>query len=60
MKQIAAKLGVSPSSVFHWTRDIELTDEQRRRNIAYHYWLKILELPPLCLRGLNQPLPHLD
>jgi hypothetical protein len=32
MKQIAARLGVSPSSVSLWTRDIELTPEQRQRN----------------------------
>jgi hypothetical protein len=34
LKQIAAKLGVSVSSVHGWTRDIELTDEQRSRNLA--------------------------
>jgi hypothetical protein len=33
IKRIAGMLGVSPSSVFHWTRDIELTPEQRLRNI---------------------------
>jgi len=27
-KKIAAELGISPSSAFHWTRDIELTQEQ--------------------------------
>jgi hypothetical protein len=32
MKQIAALLGVSVSTVSLWTRDIELTSEQRRRN----------------------------
>lgn len=32
LKQIAARLGVSASSVHSWTRDIELTPEQRRRN----------------------------
>jgi hypothetical protein len=34
-KKIAAQLGVSPSSVFHWTRDIQITEEQRRRNLAH-------------------------
>jgi transposase-like protein len=34
-KRIAKRLGVSPSSVFHWTRDIEITEEQRRRNLAH-------------------------
>jgi hypothetical protein len=33
MKQIAATLGVSVSSVSLWTRDIELTNEQRARNL---------------------------
>ena len=33
MKRIAARLGVSPSSVSLWTRDIELTPEQRHRNL---------------------------
>lgn len=33
VKQIAAKLGVSVSSVSLWTRDIELTVEQRKRNL---------------------------
>lgn len=33
IKRIAATLGVSPSSVFHWTRDIELTAEQKWRNV---------------------------
>ena len=33
MKQIAALLGVSVSSVSIWTRDIEITAEQRQRNI---------------------------
>jgi hypothetical protein len=32
MKQIATKLHVSPGTVHRWTRDIELTPEQRRRN----------------------------
>lgn len=32
VKQIAARLGVSPSSVSLWTRDIRLTPEQRERN----------------------------
>jgi hypothetical protein len=32
MKRIAARLGVSASSVSLWTRDIELTPEQRHRN----------------------------
>jgi hypothetical protein len=31
-KQIAARLGVSPGTAHAWTRDIELTAEQRRRN----------------------------
>jgi hypothetical protein len=34
MKQIAALLGVSVSSVSLWTREIELTPEQRHRNTA--------------------------
>ena len=34
LKQIAVQLGVSVSSVHGWTRDIELTDEQRVRNLA--------------------------
>lgn len=34
-KRIAAKLGVSASSVFHWTRDIAITDAQRRRNLIH-------------------------
>jgi hypothetical protein len=33
MKRIAAKLGVSVSSVSGWTRDIELTQEQHERNL---------------------------
>ena len=33
IKRIAAQLGVSPSSVHYWTRGIELTDEQRERNL---------------------------
>jgi hypothetical protein len=32
MKEIAARLGVSPSSVSLWTRDIALTATQRARN----------------------------
>jgi hypothetical protein len=32
-KRIAAQLGVSPSSVFNWTQDIELTPEQREANL---------------------------
>jgi transposase-like protein len=32
-KRIAALLDVSPSSVVNWTRDIELTPEQRHRNL---------------------------
>lgn len=32
IKRIAAHLGVSPSSVLYWTRDIKLTPEQRERN----------------------------
>jgi Homeodomain-like domain-containing protein len=31
-KRIAAELGVSVNSAYRWTRDIELSDEQRRRN----------------------------
>jgi hypothetical protein len=33
MKQIATQLGVSPSSVYLWTRDIEITPAQRARNM---------------------------
>jgi hypothetical protein len=33
MKQIAAQLGVSVSSVSLWTADIEITEEHRRRNL---------------------------
>lgn len=33
MKRIAARLGVSVATVHAWTSDIELTDEQRRRNL---------------------------
>jgi transcriptional regulator with XRE-family HTH domain len=32
LKQIAARLNVSPSSVVRWTTDIELTEEQWQRN----------------------------
>lgn len=32
IKRIAARLGVAPSSVLYWTRDITLTPEQRLRN----------------------------
>jgi hypothetical protein len=32
MKRIATKLGVSPGTVHAWTKDIELTPEQRRKN----------------------------
>ena len=32
IKRIASRLGVSPSSVLYWTRDIALTPEQRERN----------------------------
>ena len=32
MKQIAARLGVSPASVHLWTRDIEIADSHRTRN----------------------------
>jgi len=34
MKQIAAKLGVSVGSVHLWTADIEISEEQRERNLA--------------------------
>jgi transposase-like protein len=34
IKRIAAKLDVSPSSVFNWTRDIELTPEQHALNLG--------------------------
>ena len=34
LKRIAAELGVSLSSVSIWTRDIEITEEQRRRNLT--------------------------
>ena len=34
LKQIAAQLGVSVSTVHGWTRDIELTAAQRARNLA--------------------------
>ncbi len=33
IKRIARRLGVSPSSVSCWTRDIELTAEQQERNL---------------------------
>jgi hypothetical protein len=33
IKRIAALLGVSPSSVHRWTRDIELSAEHRHRNL---------------------------
>jgi hypothetical protein len=32
-KRIAARLGVSPSSAYAWTNDIQLTDEQREANL---------------------------
>src|SRR5689334_7378487 len=32
-KRIAARLNVSPSSVHGWTKDIELTDEQKLANL---------------------------
>lgn len=31
-KRIATELGISPSTVYLWTRDVELTEEQRERN----------------------------
>jgi hypothetical protein len=34
IRKIAARLGVSPSSVLLWTAEIVLTEEQRRRNRA--------------------------
>lgn len=34
IKRIAKALGVSPSSVHAWTRDIELTPEQQRHNLV--------------------------
>jgi hypothetical protein len=34
LKRIAARLGVSVSTVHLWTRDIELTEEERRRNLT--------------------------
>jgi hypothetical protein len=34
-KRIAAKLGVSSCSVYLWTNDIPITDEQRRRNLQH-------------------------
>jgi transcriptional regulator with XRE-family HTH domain len=34
LKRIGSRLGVSPSSVMHWTRDIELTPEQVTRNLG--------------------------
>jgi hypothetical protein len=33
LKRIAARLGVSVSSVHNWTRDVLLTPEQRKRNL---------------------------
>jgi hypothetical protein len=33
IKRIASRLGVSPSSVLYWTKDIKLTPEQRMRNV---------------------------
>jgi hypothetical protein len=33
MKEIAARLNVSPASVYLWTRDIRITGEQRARNM---------------------------
>ena len=33
IKRIATRLGVSPSSVFHWTRDIQLDPDQIDRNL---------------------------
>jgi hypothetical protein len=33
MKQIAARLKVSPASVHSWTRDIEISEEHRVRNL---------------------------
>ena len=32
-KQIAARLDVSPSSAYAWTKDIELTDAQKLANL---------------------------
>jgi hypothetical protein len=32
IKRIAARLGVSPSSAYYWTKDIKLSPEQRLRN----------------------------
>ncbi|MEK6252593.1 MAG: helix-turn-helix domain-containing protein [Actinomycetota bacterium] len=32
-KRIAAALGISPSTAFGWTRDIELTQEQMQHNL---------------------------
>ena len=34
LKRIAARLGVSVSTAHLWTKDIELTAEQRRRNVS--------------------------
>jgi hypothetical protein len=34
-KRIAARLGVSPCSVFNWTKDIQITEAQRVRNLAH-------------------------
>jgi hypothetical protein len=34
-KKIAARVGVSANSIFNWTRDVPITEEQRRRNLAH-------------------------
>jgi hypothetical protein len=41
MKQIAAHLKVSPASVYAWTGDIELTPEQRARNLRRSNLLRV-------------------
>ena len=33
LKRIAARLGVSPSSVHIWTKDIRLSEAERLRNL---------------------------
>lgn len=47
IKQIAARLGVSPASAHAWTRDIEISEQQRVRNLRAgreqfaHRWVEI-------------------
>lgn len=49
IKRIAKLVGVSPASVFDWTRDIELTPEQNQRNLYVRG-----PLDPVLVRRRNE------